>query len=37
MPSLGRHGSRLQRLKLGFDGRDVSVDQIIEQAGLIRA
>ncbi len=31
---LGRHGSGLQRLQLRLDGRDVSVDQVIEQAGL---
>lgn len=26
----------LQRLKLRFDSRDIGVDQIVEQAGLIR-
>lgn len=37
LPNLGRSGSRFERFKFGFDGRDVGVDQIIEQAGLIRA
>lgn len=26
---------RLQRLKLGFDSGNISIDQVIEQAGLI--
>ena len=37
LPSRSRSWSGLQRLKLSFDGRDVSVNQVIEQAGLIRA
>ena len=28
---------RLQRLKLGFDSGDIRIDQVVEQAGLIRA
>lgn len=37
LPSLRRNRRRLQRLKFGFDGCDIGVDQVIEQAGLIRA
>lgn len=37
LPSLGRNGSGLQRFKFGFDGCDVSIDQVIKQTGLIRA
>ncbi|MNM65255.1 hypothetical protein D3C81_766870 [compost metagenome] len=28
---------RLQRLKFGFDSGDIRIDQVVEQAGLIRA
>ncbi|MNI30657.1 hypothetical protein D3C73_845100 [compost metagenome] len=31
----GFDGCRLQRLKLGFDSGNISIDQIVEQAGLI--
>lgn len=37
LPSLSRNGSGLQRFQFGFDGCDVSVDQVIKQADLIRA
>lgn len=31
-----RYGSCLQGLKLGFNRRDIGIDQVIEQAGLLR-
>lgn len=34
---VGLSQRRLQRLKFGFDSRDIGVDQVIEQAGLSRA
>ncbi|RMM71797.1 hypothetical protein ALQ75_03136, partial [Pseudomonas savastanoi pv. glycinea] len=34
---LGRCGWRIGRLQLGFDSRDVSVEQIVEQAALVGA
>ncbi|MNI69205.1 hypothetical protein D3C73_1249410 [compost metagenome] len=37
LPNLGRSGSKFQRFKFSLDGRNVGVDQVIEQAGLIRA
>ena len=33
---LGRRWCYLQRLKLGLNRRDISIDQVIKQAGLIR-
>ncbi|MNM94790.1 hypothetical protein D3C81_1072090 [compost metagenome] len=37
LPNLGRSGSKFQRFKFGFDGRNIGVDQVIKQTGLIRA
>ena len=33
----GRRSQRIQRLQFGFDGRDVGVEQVVEQAALGRA
>ncbi|MBW0236837.1 hypothetical protein AWM69_12785 [Pseudomonas sp. D1HM] len=32
---LGRYRWRIDRLQLGFDGRDISLEQVIEQAVLV--
>ena len=37
LPNLSRSGSRFQRFKFCFDGRNVGVDQVIKQTDLIRA
>jgi hypothetical protein len=37
LPGPSQSWNGLQRLKLSFDDRDVSVDRVIEQAGLIGA
>jgi len=32
-----RCGRRIDRLQLGFDGRDISMQEVVEQAALVRA
>ena len=34
---LDRRSRRIDRLQLGFDGRDISMQEVVEQAALVRA